>query len=600
MKRKILASFVTAALCAFGAIPAAYAAPALPQQVVAIAEAPNLESFGPRLQAMMQQLHPSLMMPPLQLVAATQAARAQDLSSLDFTRPLRLITLQPPLAKFPVLQFSVKDKDAYLNSLLPTLEKMGQKGDVLAFIEHTGPTAPKGSGKPAGQPVFIGAAGLRIVLGPKLEAVQTALSLVKAGELPEKPLFDTDVGVQFGLQKLLSALRAQGADPFEAWRAQLAQQPLPATINAAQMKDIIDMYESFSRQLDSLSAELQLEQTAVTLRFGVGPVQDSILQRYVRSIPDREVKLPQRIPGEAFFGCACLTGDWKPLMNWSLNLMTKLAQSMDQPSPISEEMSGLIREWTGVLGDEIDAGVLGKPGQPLTAIEFMALDDPPKGKRLMRKLAPQVQALLEPYQTPIMKMASEFTPDFASHNGTSIDRWTMKYSFEAPGDSPLMTNIIEMQKASLEALSGNPSEYYTAFPAGGLLFSMGQDGLKYLTQALDGAFTSARDTADIRNQLAGLPQGAVGVAWVRIGPALDWYLGMLRQIMSQAAVAFPIPPIQFKSGPPIAIGVYRGEDGAVQGRVRIPVATLRALVQSVMGPPPAPPQEAPPPGSPSQ
>ena len=191
----------------------------MPDSVVAVAEIANLTEFANALQTTAPRIHPSFAnVPPVAQLMAMSVLKTINPQSVDLSSPVQWVVLEPPLHVRPVTLFSLKDTDAYWQSLSPALQETEVREGVHVYQEQAGMFGPGGGGG-ATKTLCIGVAGKKAALGRDFDTVRAALDMLEAGNLHGERVFAEQAGAVVRLKKLLDGLKDVGQNPFDLWRS---------------------------------------------------------------------------------------------------------------------------------------------------------------------------------------------------------------------------------------------------------------------------------------------------------------------------------------------------------------------------------------------
>jgi hypothetical protein len=249
----------------------------LPPEVLVFAEVRDLLSAEAKLMDVVQQIAPDAPMQRFTDWLPEKVFGTADPSTVDMSKPFQVVRLAPPYLHETVGVFSVTDAASYLDSIVPALAKQRDEG-ALHFYTRAG-----------GIPVVIGIEGNRAVAGRTAEAVGKVLALVKSGTLSADPVFQgSDAGCMVRLKQFLSALDAEGGNPFDTARLVAGQYASMAASSGTDMRAMVSAYldgaEAVATQLDTVTVQLALDKVAATATVEAQPSAGSPVAGYLAQL----------------------------------------------------------------------------------------------------------------------------------------------------------------------------------------------------------------------------------------------------------------------------------------------------------------------------
>ncbi|MFO7957725.1 MAG: hypothetical protein R6X33_11585 [Candidatus Brocadiia bacterium] len=577
--KKLVAAFLILALSTANAL----GQPAwdkVPEDVTAAVEVRDMHSLGPRLQQAVMRISPMFMIPPPGPTVTSQALKTHNYVSVDLEAPFRIIVLAPPLHETPVTLYRVNDPALYIDSLFQNIEQEKVEDGIHHLREQRESYDPTMDSPGEGRPLYIGFAGQTAAMGRKLEAVRTAVTMLKEGNLPAEPLFEADAGAMVRLGKLMQRLEETGQDPFAGFRAAMAQMPLQNPRQRAAMETNIRMVEAFVDQTEALSAECVLQESALVSTFALKPVAGGGIERFLAEIPGGNPGLMKHLPGGAIVAFDMRMGGMEVFMDWMLDQWrANLGEEAEGNEPL-QRMVDAMESWASVQAGGFAVALYGERGAPVTAAEVFAVDDPEKAQAAIDNVMGSMDALAEMGAQPGFRFSTEEIPDVPSHGGRDISGWRMHYQFEAAAGLP--PNVVQMQRASIETMWGGEPTTYTASADNRLLLTMGGEALERLKTMIDGPSEPLSESGVLAEALADMPDGAVAEGFIVPGRFADWYVGVMDSMMQPMGFPLPLANMRFAPGPPVGFAVYVDEAHVVRNRVRLPFGSLTVLVQGVM------------------
>lgn len=552
----------------------------LPEDVTAVVEVRDMHNLGPRLQQAVMQISPMFMIPPPGPTVTSQALKTHNYVSVDLEAPFRVIVLAPPLHETPVTLYSVNDPALYIDSLFQNIEQEKLEDGIHHLREQRESFDPTMDSPGAGRPLYIGFSGQTAAMGRGLEAVRRAVTVLKEGNLPSEPLFEADAGAMVRVGQLMQRLEETGQDPFAGFRAAMTQMPLQNPQQRAAMETNIRMVEAFVDQTEALSAECVLQESALVSTFALKPVVGGGIEQFLAEMPGGDLDLMKHLPGGAIAAVDARMAGMEVFMDWMLDQWRTSLGEEAESNEAFQVMVDAMESWASVQTGEFAFALYGERGAPGTLAEVFAVKDPDKARTALESAMANVGALAGMGTQPGFQFSTEEIPDVPSHGGRDISGWRMHYQFEAaPGMQP---NVVQLQRASIEATWGEEPKTYTTVADGRLLLTMGGEALERLQTMIDGPPESVSESGFLTESLADMPEGAVAEGFIVPGRFANWYVGVMDAMMQPMGFPLPLANMRFAPGPPVGFAVYVDEAHVVRKRVRLPFGSLTVLVQGVM------------------
>jgi hypothetical protein len=567
----------------------------LPEQVIAFAELNDVVSLDAKLMALVARIAPEVPVPPLAAVLPMGALKTADPATVDLTKPLQVVVLEPPLHTSPVLVFSVTDGQAYLDSLVDGVEKERDEGKVHVYKEGEAGLdeedwedddwgEEEGWSEGLEQPLAIAVAGGRAVLGRDVEAVKGALALLEAGSFSGQPLFQgSDAGGMVRLKRLLDTLAAEGTNPFEMMRGMAAMSagmgPTPGPDPRAILEVYVDALEAMAKQIDVAAAGVSLDETAITAWSRGRAVEGSGLAAYIAQTPSGDLELLQHLPPDAMLVFATKLGDLTPVATWYGRIFEALAPA-EEGTPAGK-LGEILTEAVGLLGGEIAmAAATGPEGGLLTSTAYSVEDV--DGMKAFLGSVPELMVEFSDALKPLgVAFGLTYNPAAASHAGHEIGEWRYDLQFSGPEGMPNAEGVAAMQQNMVAAFWGGSMATYETFSGDVCFQTQGTGALDAVKRMIDGQAPSAADSEFLAAAMEGMPENPMAVGYLLPGKFISFYLGALVKASSAGGMPVMIPPqlanIEFESGAPIGFGAWVADDGAVEKRFRIPIETIAGI-----------------------
>lgn len=572
------------------------AAPAsLPEQVIAFAELNDVVSLDAKLMAVVARIAPQSFVPPLAAALPMGALKTADPATVDLSKPLQVVVLEPPLHTTPVLVFSVTDGQAYLDSLLDGVKKERDEGKVHVYKEGEAGFEEEdwedddwgeeeGWGQGPEEPLAIAVAGSRALLGRDVEAVKGALALVEAGSFSGQPLFPgSDAGGMVRLKRLLATLAAEGTDPFQMMRGMAemsaAMRPTPGPDPRAILKVYVDTLETMAKQIDVAAAGVSLDEAAINVWSRGKPVEGSGLDAYIAQTPSGDLELLRHLPPDAMLVFATKLGDLTPVAAWYGRVLEALAPAEPgaPPSPLWRTLT----EAVGLLGGEVATAVTTGPEGHLLASTAYSVEDV-EGMKAFLQSAPELMAEFSDAFKPLgMTFGLTYDPTAASHAGHEIGEWQYDLQFTGPEGMPDAEGVAAMQQTMIAAFWGESMRTYETFSGNVYFQTQGPGALDAIKRMIEGHTPSAADSELLAAATEGMPGNPMAVGYFLPGKFISFYLDAVIKATSASGMPVAVPPqlanLEFKSGAPIGFGAWVKDDGAVEKRFRIPIETIAGI-----------------------
>jgi len=548
----------------------------LPEGVVAVVESPNVMVLDQNVAEFLQQVSPGAAAPPLSMMLPAAAFKTQDPFSVNMQAPVRVVLLAPPRHMAPVLVYSVPDAARYLDSLVDSLEKQRDEGDVHVYSEW-------------GRPVVIGTSGAQAALSNDVEAVKSVLGLIESGALPAGPLFgDCALGAGVRLKTLLDGLNTMGQNPFDMIRQSL---PMAAGMGAQPGMDPeqgmkilmaeLDAVESIAGQMDSLTITLALRGDAIVGTSQMRPVAGSGLSNYMASVPAQDLELLRYVPADSVAVWGTKLGDLGPLMNWYAGFMELLIPATGEGSPAAP-LADLMRESASLVGGELAVGIaIGEQGR-LTVYEAAAVKDPAAMEAMIEQSMQLVPDLMSAYEQMGMKMAFNVQRNALSYAGHDISKFEFDMQFTPVEGVPGAGQVAAMQQKMMDLMYGEEKSGYWTYLDSNLVYVQGDGALDALKQVIDGAIRPAAGSDRLAEATIGMPSGATSVGYVSLSGLANWGVGLAKAVVEEQMGQVPpeLAAVEFGPSPPIG-GATWIANGVEQTQWRIPVASVRVIAEGI-------------------
>ncbi|MFO8008882.1 MAG: hypothetical protein R6V05_14235 [Candidatus Brocadiia bacterium] len=571
MRKALVLSFVVYMLWA---VPAGAAEAALepPEPAaVALVEVDDLAAFGLALQTTLLEVHPRLMIPSPAAMVPANWLMTTNPASVDLSRPLQIVlTGAPPTAR-PVFVFTAPDPAVYLDSLRPDLREQDSTDGLHHYVqwpfERDLPEDASGLSQ-----VFIGTVGSRVCLGRREADVESVRAMLEPGDLPADALPSGQAAAVVDVHGLLGKLKESGHDPFALMRQMARNAPGTHLRNQQQVQAQIDTLEELAAQTSRLFVNVALEPDVVHVAGSVEPILDSDFDSYLGSVPRERPALAARLPGDAFAAFAGQIGDMDILYeHWK-----------DMTGLPGEELESAVRAWTDSAGPGVAFSLHATDAGPLAFAEVLELRNPEEARAQMETLVAEMPALLAA-QTPGITIEFDYASEAATHDGVPIDRWSFTFEFEPQAGRPAAEQVVQAQRAGAEAFWGEALTMHTAFHEDLYLVAGGPDGLARLKQMIDGEADGGGAAEALERATGAMPEGAVMLGYLRLGEAVQWWMGVMRRVMRASSAPVEVPQFRFAPAPPIGVAGYVSDDWVAQVRLRVPTAAIASVTQGFMG-----------------
>jgi len=563
------------AVCAFVALLACVAAEAqagplatLPEQVVALVEIGDVGALDQAVSTYAAMASPAGPIPPLAYVLPASVLKTVDPLSVDMNRPFRILVLAPPLHLKPVFVFGVPDPAEYLQSLAPGIKKVADQGDLHVFTDGD-------------RTIVIGTAGKRAVLGQDPQAVGEALRLLKAGSIPDGPVFtDCRAGAAVRVQKLLHDLDALGQNPFAQFLQVVAAQARTDP-EAAQIQRVLEAelkgIESVLRQTVALSASIKLDGGDLTLVFEAAPAPASGLAKYISSVPTGEPKLLPYVPADSVGVFAFKVGDLGPFLDWSMGIVRAMVRPGEGETEAGA-LSELARAALNAAGKEVAVAFGGKDSLVITrAVEVR---DKAALEQVMPRLLRQVEKAMK-NATIGGVYGLDVQQNATSHAGHAISSVTFELGMPAAPNVP--PQLAEAHRLMLDMFLGKERKGYWSYKGDVMLYTQGDGALDELKALLDGSDPGFAGSEGHKAVTEGAPAATMAVGYLSLGKLGNLVLGLWKRLAQAQGQTVPLQAaaIKFEEGPPVGLLVRVTPEGAVEKRVRIPAGAIRVIYDGI-------------------
>ncbi len=572
--------------------PAASSPERLPEEVMGLLEVNDLRASGPRLQELAVRVHPHLLVPSPQAIVRSRWLKTQNARSVDTSEPLRLLMLAPPLHREPVLLFTAEDTSLYLDSLLPTIRRI-EESDGLHVFREANSRFPEQ--RKEGRPLYIATAGSRVALGREKQAVRQVLRLLGEDRLPAEGLFEAEAGALLRVGRLLEDLRERNEGPLEEMKKRLQYLGPPGSAHRNRAEMQVAMLEEALAQIDLLTATASLQEHAVNVVFRARMAPGGGLAAYARSVPPGSPDLRHLLPADAMFAGVWKMGDLTPLVDWYFDTLGSLPRLSEAQKHQITGASGASAQLAAVLGDEASFAVSPTPGGELTARWAVEVRDVEQADAALAAAAARLPDILKirHHRGLGLEMTSEEAP--SSDSAPHILHWTFRLEASGRPTQRSLREAAAMGRAAFHAAWGEELHVFATRKAGHLFFTAGHGARDELREMV--AAPAGGETADqvLAAAAEGLPDGAVGLSYLRVGQMADWHWRMLNKVLEAGPVSIPLPRLEFGNGPPAAAGTWVEEEMVLTRRLRLPLGALRAVAVGFLGAAPAGrgPQEVP-------
>ncbi len=571
----------------------------MPDPVVAVAEIANLTEFANTLQTTAPRIHPSFAnVPPVAQLMAMSVLKTTNPQSVDLSSPVQWVVLEPPLHVRPVTLFSLKDVDAYWQSLYPALQETEVRENVHVFQEQAGMFGPGGAGAGT-KPLCIGVAGKKAALGRDFDTVRAVLDMLEAGNLHGERVFAEQAGAVVRLKKLLDGLKDVGQNPFALWRSKMSQMPLsPEQLRAQEFA--VDMYQNFANQIEMLSFRLTLAEQDVLLFSGLLPVEGSGIAQYFDSVPSGRPTAQRLLSGDADMAMVFKNGDWGPMMEWYGQAIEKMVGEQEGGAELTDRIKQMMQEWVGIIAGEVSASVSFTPNGQMMLTEFAEIKDPQEARRQIREFTDTPPDFAKLGTTPGFKQEFEGSAVAETYKGVDIARWVFTYEMD-PSAQGMDPQAAQAAQAMMDSLFGGPMEIYMAVVGDYYTVTFGADALEHLKSIIDRGTAVGDASGNFAEIVGSLPVNSVAGGYVKTVDMVRWIITFLQGFGPMAQMAPLLQQLRFQDAPPCTFDAVLEESGLLEQRARMPLQTLSSIVAPFMqmamqmqGPPaaqPAPPME---------
>ena len=567
---------------------------ALPEGVVALAEVGDLVSCDEKVRQLALAVDPTFAVESFVGAVPLELMMTMDPATVDLTKPVQVVVLEPPLHDKPIFVFSATDAARYLDSISDRYAKARDEGELHVYVRVREGAAGPLEGE--GRVLAIAAVGNRVAMGRDVNVLKKVLALMKdAGFATERAFPDSDAGVTVRLRRLLEGLSATGKNPFNALRGVLAMLAArggpgggPAGVDQqAVLMGYVDAIERLSMQLDVLTVALKADGEAISGHVVVQPVAGGGLAGYLAQMPRSELELLKYLPADSMLLVAAKVGDMTPMAGWVEQFLGALVPGPDKSAVT--EMASLFREYAACMEGEMAFSISQSAEGPLLAVSAAKVKGVDSMRRLMDSMPDRMARMSGAMPGMGMKTTLTRTPGAIEHNGHLITEWRYTYEF-TPAPGPQGEQIAAMQRKAVAVFWGEDFRAYSTFVGNHHVQVQGPGSLDVLKRILDGQARTAAGSEELAAALQGMPGSPAAAGYLALDRCLDFGLYMVSQMMGNMGQTAP-PAVFPKYGPPVGFGAWVREDGALEKRFRVPVETVRSMVQRVQqmtGQPPEP------------
>jgi hypothetical protein len=599
MKRALRAVLVVGLLCA-GWLTSSARAAELPEDVVLFAEVANVTQAGASISGLLWQIAPEAPMPPIE-DAIVPLTRTADAWTVDMSAPIQWISVAQYMQSPPVLVFSARDPERYLDSLTGGLEHERDEDGLHFYLETQGNAQEWAADEwdmPQAKSVVIAVAGNRIAIGENEGAVRRVAELAAEGQIASGVHFEgADAGASLRVSGILEALQTQGLDPFTIAKIQLVNL---ATMSAAAQEQPIDMealigaavdgLQSILTQTEIVTATVTLGQEEYDAMFRVDPVAGSGLAGFIAQTPRGMSDLVRFAPADSMGVWTMNVGDLSPTIEWYESLLAAISPEGEEMAVAIRKIGDAMREGMSIMGDSMMMSVRQSTAGPLSMTTATRVKDREAAERFYSETQKELWQEIARLQEPL-GVKTTFAPseEPTLYKGHEITEWTMAFEFQppqvaGPQGAPQPAQIATMQRAMVAQLWGPEMRGYQTFIDDVYVYTQGPDGLARIKEAID----TAGQPREIPEMLAAasedMPEDAVSVGFLSVEELANFYVYALAQAMREAEVMMVVPMLEamsFEVGRPVSVGAWITEDGALVERVRLPLTSVTNIVNGV-------------------
>ena len=574
-----------ALLVGIGAVPARAELPSLPREVCAIVECHDVEALTQQLQAYVNSIVPGLPMAGIKEDLGGLMKTASP-ASINWTEPVQLLVLQPPLAAKPALVYTVNDPQQYLDALTPGVQKTSENGGLYFFSEPGGSRV-----RGRARQFVIALEGNRAAISRDGRTAGAVLQLIRDGRLPAGDMLPGD-GVTLLVEpaKLMAGVQRVYGDAFGMLKGIMMSSALRSArqgslgMSPQEFTGVIDTYLGAARgllsQMESVMVSVSADAEHVGVVLSLQATEGGGMARYFGSVPQGDLRMLKYLPADAWMVGAGKQGDWGPMLDWLAGTAEQLSSAQAGMSSMAE----LLREGSGVLslyGDETAFAVKSGGDGRLEYVQVVTVKDPTQFAVKQQEMMDLTRTFLQKQAAagPLMDMS--YNPSAAEYKGHVIGRveMTMDFSAADTGQIPQVAQVMAMQKLMMDRLFGPTLVSHTAFLGNDFVTVGGGHSLDALKAIIDGQTASIGESKAFQAGLASMPAGYSGVARISLGGLANWYVPFLSVILAE--MGGPAQPflqsVRFGEGPGIFITSHFSGRTA-ECNASIPAREIQVLV----------------------
>jgi len=541
----------------------------LPDDIVAFVEVGNMEQAWGHLQSMATAIDPSAMLPPLAGWLPKSLLKSNDPTSVDLRQPFQLAILAPPLHGAPVLVFGATDPQRYLDSLSPAMQKLTAEDGLHLYSD-------------GGQTVAVGTVGNRVIVGINREAVAKAVAMAEAGSWPGGIVRGgDDVAAVLRPVALLEGLSEMGQDPFAALKQTIlpvmraTQGPSAMNVEGV-LEAEIDAVEAMLRQCDTVVLAASFGADALRVTKQAKLVAGGGISQYVSGLAEGKLELFRYLPSDAIGAVAGKVGNVGPLLDWYGDFLGTLMPAMGAEPGSVEPLMQLMRRMGSLKGDELAQAMVANSDGTVGFVYAMETGDP----AALRELLAEVPAMCNSAfgeGFAFFGMDMTVAPDPIIYKGHTITEWEYDFEFRPMPGVPGGEQVAAMQQRMVEEMYGGEMKTYWTFLDDTWLAAYGAGALDRLKSMIDGV--GMLEGSDRLNAaLAGMPENPAVAGYVSLSDVAGWYMRVLSHAMASVPVPIRLDEITFPDAPDVAFSARMAAEDLIEAQVRVPTATIKALV----------------------
>jgi hypothetical protein len=599
---KAMRLFVLSGLFCAGLLAPSISAAELPDDVVFFGEVANATQSSASISALLWQVAPGAALPPLEQIL-TPLTRTSDAWTIDTGQPIQFVSVAPYVQAAPVVVFTSTDAQRYLDSLVPKVEHQRDEGGLHYYLETVGAAGEQPADQwdmPPANPLVIGVAGNRIVLGRSADAVRRVTELATDGSLPPGAHFEgADAGASVRVSRILQALEQAGANPFPAIKVQLGS--LAETATAAQTQGVdlqeligtgIDGLESILKQTRMLSATVTLGTEEYEAMFRLDPEPESGLAKYVAETPRGLSDLIRYAPADAFGAWTMNMGDLSPAIEWYERVLEAVVPAGSEDTVDIRKIGEAMRQNMAVWGDSIMFSASQSAEGPLVMVTATRVKDPVAAERFYRESWPEMMEEVSKLQKAVgVKFGLEASPEPIMYKGHKIQEWKFALGFEPPqmaGGQPMgapqPAQMAAMQQAMVAQMWGADMRGYHTFVGDVYLYAQGGGALDRLEKVLDNLDNPGAGPDLMADVLQASSESTTAAGFLSVEKLANFYVAAMAKAFAEGGMGMMVPMFQalhFQVGKPVSFREQTTADGAVEEHVTLPLTTITNLVTGV-------------------